>query len=97
MFARADQYSFVRQGVPSSYILEGERAKDPKFNTKTFNRDWYETRYHQPSDDLNQPLNFDASVEYMQIVFLTGYYIAQDPQRPEWKPGDFFGETFGRK
>jgi len=54
-------------------------------------------RYHQPSDDLNQPLNFDASVEYMQIVFLTGYYIAQDPQRPEWKPGDFFGETFGRK
>jgi hypothetical protein len=46
---------------------------------------------------MNQPLNFDAAVQFMQIDFLVGYDIAQDPQRPKWEPGDFFGEHFGPK
>jgi hypothetical protein len=31
----------------------------------------------------------------MQVNFLVGYEIANNPQRPRWNPGDFFGETFG--
>jgi hypothetical protein len=96
-FVRADQYSFVRQGVPSVFISEGEEAKDPAVNGKKFTEQWIATRYHAPSDDMNQPLNFDAAVQFMQIDFLVGYDIAQDPQRPKWKPGDFFGENFGLK
>ena len=96
-FVRADQYSFVRQGVPSVFISEGEEAKDPSVDGKKFAEQWIASRYHAPSDDMNQPLNFDAAVQFMQIDFLVGYDIAQDPQRPRWKPGDFFGETFGRK
>jgi len=96
-FVRADQYSFVRQGVPSVYISEGEQAKDPTFDAKKFGEQWVANRYHSPSDDMNQPMDLDASVEFMQIDFLVGYDIAQDPQRPTWKAGDFFGERFGRK
>jgi hypothetical protein len=96
-FVRADQYSFVRQGVPSVFISEGEEAKDPAVDGKKFTEQWIATRYHAPSDDMNQPLNFDAAVQFMQIDFLVGYDIAQDPQRPKWKPGDFFGENFGPK
>jgi len=96
-FVRADQYSFVRQGVPSVLIGEGEEAKDPKFNAKKFYEEWIATRYHAPSDDMSQPLDLAAAVEFMQVDFLFGYDIAQDPRRPMWKPGDFFGETFGRK
>jgi hypothetical protein len=96
-FVRADQYSFVRQGVPSVFITEGEEARDSKFNAKKFNEEWIATRYHAPSDDMSQPMDLDASVEFMQVDFLVGYDIAQDPQRPKWKPGDFFGESFGRK
>lgn len=96
-FIRADQYSFVRQGVPSVFISEGEQAKDPNFNAKKFGEEWVAQRYHSPSDDMNQPMNLDASVQFMQIDFLVGYDVAQDPQRPTWKPGDFFGESFGRK
>jgi hypothetical protein len=96
-FVRADQYSFVRQGVPSVYISEGEEARDPKIDAKKFGEQWVAKRYHAPSDDMNQPMDLDASVEFMQIDFLVGYDIAQDPQRPTWKPGDFFGESFGRK
>lgn len=96
-FIRADQYSFVRQGVPSVFINEGEEAKDPKVNARKFNAEWIATRYHSPSDDMNQPMNLDASVEFMQIDFLVGYDVAEDPHRPTWKPGDFFGESFGHK
>jgi Zn-dependent M28 family amino/carboxypeptidase len=96
-FTRADQYSFVRQGIPSVFIREGDEAKDPNFNATKFNREWVAKRYHAPSDDMSQPMNLDAAVQFMQIEFLLGYVIAQDPQRPAWKPGDFFGETFGRQ
>jgi Zn-dependent M28 family amino/carboxypeptidase len=96
-FIRADQYSFVRQGVPSVFISEGEEAKDPKVDGKKFSENWIATRYHAPSDDMNQPMDLDASVQFMQINFLVGYDVAQDPQRPTWKPGDFFGENFGHK
>jgi Zn-dependent M28 family amino/carboxypeptidase len=96
-FVRADQYSFVRQGVPSVYISEGEEARDPKIDAKKFGEQWVANRYHAPSDDMNQPMDLDASVEFMQIDFLVGYDIAQDPKRPTWKPGDFFGDSFGHK
>jgi Zn-dependent M28 family amino/carboxypeptidase len=96
-FVRADQYSFVRQGAPSLYITEGEQAKDSNVDAKKFNEQWIATRYHAPSDDMSQPMNLDASVEFMRIDFLIGYDIAQDPKQPAWKPGDFFGESFGHK
>jgi len=96
-FIRADQYSFVRQGVPSVFISEGEEARDPKVNGKKFSEEWIATRYHAPSDDMNQPMDLDASVQFMQIDFLVGYDVAQERQRPAWKPGDFFGESFGHK
>lgn len=96
-FIRADQYSFVRQGVPSMFISEGEEAKDPKVNGKKLSEEWIATRYHAPSDDMNQPMDLNASVQFMQINFLVGYDVANDPARPKWKPGDFFGESFGRK
>jgi hypothetical protein len=44
---------------------------------------------------MKQAFDFDASVEFMQINFLVGYDIAQTPQRPIWKAGDFFGQTRG--
>lgn len=94
---RNDQYSFTRQGVPSVMITEGEKARDPNVDAKKFGEEWIRTRYHAPSDDMSQPMNLDAAVEFMQVDFLVGYDIAQDPKRPAWKPGDFFGETFGRR
>ena len=96
-FTRSDQYSFVKQGVPSVFISEGYEARDPKVDGKKATDEWTATRYHQPSDDMSQPMDLNAAVQFMQINFLVGYDIANDPERPRWNPGDFFGETFGRK
>src|ERR1700684_3300681 len=50
-FIRSDQASFVRQGIPGLAFKFGWLPDSPE--QKTFN-DWIHTRYHAPSDDLNQ-------------------------------------------
>ena len=95
-FIGGDEYTFVLQGVPAIMIAEGVKAREPKVDANKLNEE-YGAHYHAPSDDMKQAFNFDASVEFMQLNFLVGYDIAQNPQRPAWKKDDFFGDTFGRK
>jgi hypothetical protein len=95
-FVRADHYAFVRQGIPALTIGEGLKAKDPSVDGRKFVENWIETRYHAPADDINQPLDFDATLQYMRVIFLMGFDVAQQRRRPAWKPGDFFGQLFGK-
>ena len=90
-FIRNDQYPFVRVGIPALCIGEGFQAKDPKVDGRKFQEDWVATRYHAPNDDMSQPLNFDAMIQYMKISVLFGYDLLQGDRRPAWKSGDFFG------
>ena len=87
---RSDQYSFIRQGVPS-LILGATRTAE----ARALALDWVKNRYHQPSDDMSQPLDFDAAAKFARDQFLIGYAVAQADARPRWNPGDFFGERFG--
>ncbi len=89
-FVRSDQYSFVEQGVPSIYIGEGYQAVDPKLDGQKMQRDWETTRYHMPSDDMAQPLDFNALVKCTRVDLAVGYEIAQQTGRPHWNKGDFF-------
>ena len=97
-FIRSDQYSFVKQGIPAIFPIAGFKSSDPKINPESIFEKWEETRYHQPQDDMQQPgLDFNAAVQYARFIFLCGYYIVQDPQRPRWNAGDFFGDLYGGK
>jgi Zn-dependent M28 family amino/carboxypeptidase len=97
-FIRSDQYSFVKQGIPSVYPNPGVKSSDPKISPLKIRQDWEQTRYHQPQDDMNQPgLLFNEAAKFAQYTFLVGYYIAQEPQRPAWNRGDFFGDRYGQK
>jgi Zn-dependent M28 family amino/carboxypeptidase len=96
VFIRSDQYSFVKQGIPAIYPIAGFKSSDPKIDPAAIFEKWEETRYHQPQDDMEQPgLDFDAAVHYAKFIFLCGYYVTQDPQRPRWNAGDFFGDLYG--
>jgi len=94
-FVRSDQYSFVEQGVPALYIEEGYKAVNPKLDAKKMQIDWENTRYHLPSDDMNQPFDFNATVKCTRVDLAAGYEIAQQTDRPHWNKGDFF-EQFGK-
>jgi hypothetical protein len=89
-FIRADQYSFVRAGIPSVFIRNGADGGDVI-------RKWLTTRYHTPLDSMEQPLYFDAAVRAAGVEFLVGYSAALQEQRPAWNKGDFFGDMFAKK
>jgi Peptidase family M28 len=89
-FIRSDQYSFILKGVPSLYIGEGLQAVDPKLDGKRMQLDWESQRYHLPNDDMNQPLDFNATVKCTRVDLAVGYEVAQQTERPQWNAGDFF-------
>jgi Zn-dependent M28 family amino/carboxypeptidase len=97
VFIRSDQYSFVKQGIPAMMPSIGFKSSDPKINPINIFGNWYETRYHQPQDDMEQPgLNFESAAQYARFAFLCGYLITEEKQRPTWNKGDFFGDKYGK-
>ena len=58
-------------------------------------REWRLQRYHMPSDDLTQPIDFEAGAQTARLNYLIGWEVANTDARPMWKAGDFFGGKFG--
>jgi hypothetical protein len=95
-FIRSDQYPFVLKGVPALFFINGTRSSDSTVNGAAVLGQWMTTRYHTPKDDLNQNLNYQSGARYAQAVFRVAEIVANQVERPAWKPGDFFGDKFGR-
>ena len=95
IFVRSDQYSFVRRGIPSIYLVPGVESGDPAIDGHQIEMDWRAEYYHSPQDDMNQPFDFEAGADFTRLNFLLTYGIASEAERPAWNPGDFFGERFG--
>jgi len=96
IFIRSDQYSFVKQGVPSVFPVAGSN-QTTQGQSRGDLQELEQMRYHQPQDDMNQPgLDFMAAAGYARFVFLCGWTIAQKTERPTWNSGDFFGEHYAK-
>ena len=91
-FIRSDQYSFVAQGIPALHIKYGNKTADGQNNLSQQVQTWRAKYYHKPQDDINGVFDFEAGKKYAQLNFLIGYLIANEPQRPTWNAGNFFGE-----
>ena len=96
-FIRSDQYSFVTAGIPALHIKYGNKTADGRNNLSEEVQKWRAVTYHKPQDDINGRFDFDAGKKYVQLCFLIGYQVAQNPARPAWNKGDFFGQRYGRK
>ncbi len=86
-FVRSDQVNFVKQGIPALAFKFGWTPDSPE--QKTFN-DWVRTRYHKPSDDLNQPVDKVAAAQFTALLAQLTARIANAPQRPTWYPESSF-------
>lgn len=96
-FIRSDQYSFVMQGIPALHLKYGNKTADGRNNLSEQVQVWRAATYHKPQDDTTGTFDFEAGRRYAQLNFLIGYQVAQDPQRPTWNQGDFFGKRFGMR
>lgn len=93
-FIRSDQYSFVKQGIPASYLDVNFRSSDPGIDGEVLVKDHIKNHYHKPSDDLSRPVDWDSAVRFARANARIGLAIANDDDRPTWNEGNFFGEMF---
>jgi Zn-dependent M28 family amino/carboxypeptidase len=86
VFVRSDQYSFIRHGIPALALDIAPTTPEEK---KIY-ADWLTHRYHAPSDDLDQAVDLASAGKYEDIIRRLLIKVANDPQRPQWKPDSFF-------
>jgi hypothetical protein len=52
--------------------------------------EWRSVRYHAPSDDLNQPVDAEAAVQFNRVMTAFITQVANRDARPRWKNESFF-------
>ena len=83
LFRRADNYNFVRIGVPIASFIFGYDKGSPE---EVVYRDWYARRYHKPQDDIKTPIDWDAAGKFNRFYAALTLAIANAPTRPQWLP-----------
>jgi Zn-dependent M28 family amino/carboxypeptidase len=92
VFIRSDQYNFILHGIPSVACKVGAKPGSKEERQET---EWLHTRYHAPSDDVNQPVDLAAAALFNQIMKETAWAVADTEQRPAWQPDSFFRRFAG--
>jgi Zn-dependent M28 family amino/carboxypeptidase len=93
-FVRSDQVNFAKQGIPALAFKFGWTPDSPE--QKIF-MDWVKTRYHKPSDDLQQPVDKVAAAQFTVVLAQLMERVANGP-RPEWYPeSSFAGQVVSTK
>ena len=87
IFIRSDQYSFIKQGVPSLFFKFGNLPGSPE---EKLQKEWLRLRYHAPSDDLNQPVDKAAAAHFNEMIAELTKRAANETARPAWKRESFF-------
>jgi hypothetical protein len=95
-FVRSDQFSFIRQGTPALAFRAAAQSTDPAVDAVAVHKEWDKKIYHQPGDDLGQPIHWESGARWAQANLNLVEAIAALPAAPRWNAGDFFGRTFGR-
>lgn len=87
LLARADQYPFLGIHVPAISFIFGY---DPNTEAERRYREWYQTRYHRPQDDITQPMDFAAAAKFNTFFYRLTLTIANDANRPAIYPTSSF-------
>jgi Zn-dependent M28 family amino/carboxypeptidase len=86
-FIRSDQFNFIRAGIPAIALSAGAVKGSPE---DSLLHKWTRERYHQPADDLAQPMEPAAPAALIGYVTRLTERVANAPARPAWKDESFF-------
>ena len=89
VFTRSDHYRFVQQGIPAVFMVPGF-AGDGERQFRAFLKD----HYHQVSDDLSLPFDWEAGALFARVNTDIVLGLANAEQPPRWFAGDFFGQQY---
>jgi hypothetical protein len=91
---RSDHFSFMRRGIPAIALQSGNQSKNSKIDMAALRENYRQHHYHQPSDDLSLPMDFDAAADLTRINRRLLLEIANAPTRPRWQAGDLLEQAF---
>jgi len=92
IFVRSDHYALVKKGVPAVMLATGMANGGEAAWAGYFARS-----YHQPSDDLSQPIVWSAAAKFAELNFRVIRELADADTRARWFAGDYFGDRFAPK
>ncbi len=95
LFARSDQFSFVKQGITAIWLSTSDKSSDPDVDGPAVVKDHLLRHYHKPSDDLTRPINWAAALRFTRANARIGWGIGNDDARPTWNEGSFYGDLYG--
>jgi Zn-dependent M28 family amino/carboxypeptidase len=96
-FIRSDQFSFIRRGIPSLKLDAGYQPRNPSTDLDELRRQFLSTHYHQPSDDLELPIDYPTAADLARVGLRIVLQVANASTAPRWAQGDFFAEKFTSK
>jgi Zn-dependent M28 family amino/carboxypeptidase len=88
-FVRSDHFNFVKAGVPSIFLMTGFKNG----GEKAF-RDFLANHYHQPSDQIDLPFDWEAGAKFARINYWIAREVADAPEAPRWYQGNRFGNRY---
>ncbi|MCK7598138.1 M28 family metallopeptidase [Microbulbifer sp. CAU 1566] len=97
IFVRSDHYSFVRQGVPSIYLITGREAIDSSIDGTQAQVAFLQSRYHRPGDEADTQVNYVAAQQFAEVNYVIAREVTDEDKKPRWNRGDFFGDLYSTK
>ncbi len=94
LFVRSDQYSFVRQGIPAIWVQGGRTGARPGEDPQAALDTWIQERYHQPDDDLDQPIDLEGVAVELRANLLVTHQILNEMGPIRWNPDSFLYRRF---
>lgn len=89
IFVRSDHYAMVKMGVPAVMLATG-MANGGSEAWGAF----LATHYHQPSDDLSQPIRWNAGAKFAELNYRIARALADADGPARWYADDYFGARF---
>jgi Zn-dependent M28 family amino/carboxypeptidase len=89
VFVRSDHYSMVKAGIPAVMLATGMQNGGEAAWGK-----FLSTNYHQPSDDVTQPIHWNAGARFAELNYRTVRVLADGDTPARWYAGDYFGDLF---
>jgi len=89
-YYRSDHFSLARVGIPAFSISEGDTFADhPPGWGKQQKEDFNAQRYHRPTDEYRDDMDFRTDARLAQFGFILGWQALSSPP-VTWKTGDEF-------
>ncbi|MCH8327425.1 MAG: M28 family peptidase [Candidatus Marinimicrobia bacterium] len=90
-YYRSDHINFARKGLPALSMNPGnDHVTLGVDSTMARMQQWMGSRYHRPSDELDDTWDMAGIIDYLKITFDIGYTLSNQTKWPNWYKNDEF-------